>query len=56
MTDTYSVLEVPLTEDQERLVVIAAKAENLSVEDWILKILRVALFPPSESLTTNLSK
>jgi len=56
MTDTYSVLEVPLTEDQERLVVIAAKAENLSVEDWLLKILRAALFPSSASLPDDLQK
>jgi uncharacterized protein (DUF1778 family) len=54
MTDPHSVIEVPLTEAQERLLMIAANAENMSAEDWVLKVLRAELFPASQSPTTSL--
>ena len=56
MTDTYSVIELLLDEELERLLTIAAKAENMPAEEWILKILRAELFPISELLPNKLQK
>ena len=56
MTDTYSVIELLLHEELERLLMNAASAENMSAEEWILKILRAELFPSSASLPSDLQK
>ena len=56
MTDTYSVIELLLDEELERLLMIAAKAENMAAEQWILKRLRAELFPTSELLSGKLQK
>ena len=56
MTDTYSVIELLLDEELESLLMVAAKAENMVAEEWILKLLRAELFPTLKLLSGKLPK
>ena len=40
MTDSSTILELPFGRLQERSIELAAKAEGLSMEDWIFKVVR----------------
>jgi len=40
MIDSCTVIELPFDRLQERSVELAAKAEGLSMEDWILKVVQ----------------